>query len=109
MIVDLSFPEHHSVNDGIAPELCHVQLASDLVTTIETCAELGLPLSLEKREGPTTVIEFLGIELDTELMEIRLPEIKLISLRQELERWTSSEGLYKEAAALLGRPPGTCM
>ena len=61
------------------------QCARDLVTTTETCAELGLLLSLEKLEGPTTVIEFLGIELDTELLEIRLSEKKLVSLRQELE------------------------
>ena len=47
------------------------QCARDLVTTIETCEELGLPLSLEKREGPTTLIEFLGIELGTELMKAK--------------------------------------
>ena len=85
------------------------QCARDLVTTIETCAELGLPLSLEKREGPTTVIEFLGIELDTQLMEIRLPEKKLVSLRQELERWTSRRACTKrQLLSLIGRLAHAC-
>ena len=44
---------------------------------ISLCAELGVPLAAEKLEGPSTSLSFLGILLDTECMEIRLPVDKL--------------------------------
>ena len=48
----------------------------------EVCAMLGIPLALEKVEGPPTIIlEFLGILLDTERMEVRLPAEKLTRIR----------------------------
>ena len=47
----------------------------DIIKT--TCRELDVPLGLEKVEGPTTCLTFLGIESDTHTMEIRLPDDKL--------------------------------
>lgn len=41
------------------------------------CRELGLPLKLEKVEGPATVLTFLGIVIDTVRFKLRLPEDKL--------------------------------
>jgi len=38
----------------------------------EACAVVGLPVAVEKVEGPGTTIVFVGIELDMEAMEIRL-------------------------------------
>ena len=35
----------------------------------------------EKTEGPTTSLSLLGVELDTELMELRLSQ-KLLKLRE---------------------------
>ena len=43
----------------------------------EVCHTLGIPLALEKVEGPSTALEFWGISLDTCLMEARLPDEKL--------------------------------
>ncbi|KAM3929144.1 LOW QUALITY PROTEIN: uncharacterized protein RB166_006928 [Leptodactylus fuscus] len=40
----------------------------------------GVPLSLEKTEGPCTVLSFLGIELDSVAMVFRLPREKLEKL-----------------------------
>ncbi len=40
---------------------------------IATCDQLGIPLAKHKIEGPVTVIIFLGIEIDTEHMLLRLP------------------------------------
>ena len=45
---------------------------------IHTCSKLGIPLALEKVEGPTTCLTFLGITLDTTRMEIRLRVEKLL-------------------------------
>ena len=41
---------------------------------IQTCQELGLPLAVLKIEGPAAIIIFLGIELNTVLMTMRLPD-----------------------------------
>lgn len=40
-------------------------------------AKFGVPLSVEKTEGPVTTLSFLGIELDTVGMVFRLPQDKL--------------------------------
>ena len=50
-------------------ETCQQNL--DLLTHL--CDDLGVPLALEKVEGPSTTISFLLIVLDTVRMEIRLP------------------------------------
>eukprot|EP00731_Ephydatia_muelleri_P018367 Em0011g407a len=42
--------------------------------------DLGMPVAPEKLEGPGPVVTFLGIEIDTLTMELRLPEKKLVEL-----------------------------
>ena len=37
---------------------------------------VGIPLAIEKCEGPNTLLAFLGFELDIVKMQIRLPEEK---------------------------------
>ena len=54
---------------------------------ISLCAELGVPLAAEKLEGPSASLCFLGIILDTEHMEIRLPADKLARIKQLLMTW----------------------
>ena len=41
------------------------------------CDDLGVPMAPEKTMGPSSVLCFAGIELDTDQMEARLPEEKL--------------------------------
>ena len=50
-------------------------LSTYIITSV--CATLGIPLASEKVEGSSTALTFLGIILDTETMEARLPEDKL--------------------------------
>ena len=42
-----------------------------------TCKELGVPLAVEKTMGPSTIMPFLGTELDSVLFEAWLPATKL--------------------------------
>ncbi|XP_033736378.1 uncharacterized protein LOC117324568 [Pecten maximus] len=56
----------------------------NLFTFCEVAAVLGIPIKEAKTVPPTTVITFLGLELDSESMEIRLPQDKLVKLRAEL-------------------------
>ena len=60
-----------------------------------TCEELGVPLALEKLEGPSTVLTFLGVVLDTTRMEIRLPEDKLRRILGELSNWIGKKKATK--------------
>ena len=73
------------------------------------CEELGLPLAMDKLEGPARGMSFLGIELDSEAMQIRLPQAKLLSLQGELERWSERKACRKrELLSLLGRLAHAC-
>lgn len=54
------------------------------------CRWLGIPLKVQKIEGPNWIIIFPGIELDTRAMEIRLPKVKLEGLKEELRQWAAS-------------------
>lgn len=50
----------------------------------QVCQEAGMPTEPDKDEGPATEIVFLGMELDSQKLEIRLPQEKLERLRQTL-------------------------
>jgi hypothetical protein len=67
------------VGQGNSP-LCGQTLSSflDLLT------DIGLPIKQEKTVLPTTAIIFLGLELGSEKMKIRLPEDKMVKLKDKL-------------------------
>lgn len=62
-----------------------------LLTTLSTCQELGIPLASHKVEGPTTCLTFLGIELDSSSLSLKLPHDKLLMLRQLLDQWARAK------------------
>ena len=61
------------------------QCAIDLNRLEQVCSQLGVPLAAHKKEGPTAVIMFLGIEIDTLVGELRLPEDKMERLKMTLQ------------------------
>ena len=64
---------------------------------------LGIPLSHHKTAGPSEVIEYLGIPLDTLRMEARLPPVKLCRLRDLLAAYKTKDKCTKrELLSLLG-------
>ena len=48
------------------------------------CRKLGVPIADHKRDGPTTCLTFLGIEVDTLAGQLRLPADKLQRVRSLL-------------------------
>ena len=48
-----------------------------LEVAVPLCSRLGLPVAPHKVEGPATVLTFLGIEIDTQKQELRLPQVVL--------------------------------
>ena len=51
--------------------------AKNLTAIMKTCSMLSIPLALEKVSGPSYCLTFLGITLDTRLMQTHLPNDKL--------------------------------
>ena len=51
-----------------------------LQVVLRVCRDSGFPVAKEKTVGPTTLIPLLGIELDSERLELRLPPAKLTKL-----------------------------
>lgn len=77
--------------------------AENLTTIKEVCLQLGIPLAVDKVEGPSTSLTFLGIVLDTERMEARLPEEKLSRIRLQLTAWLKKKKATKrEILSLVG-------
>jgi hypothetical protein len=81
-------------------EECH----KNLQTMVDICRTLGIPLAMEKLEGPSTCLVFLGIVIDTILQELRLPEEKLRKLRELVQSWLSKKRCTKrELHSLAGQ------
>ena len=73
-------------------------------TIKEVCEILGVPLAVEKVEGPSTVLSFLGITLDTCKMEARLPEEKLTRIQHTVADWlTRKKATKHEILSLVGQ------
>ena len=49
------------------------------------CAELGVPIAPEKTIGPSTVLTFLGIEIDTTNGLVRIPAEKIARVKKDIE------------------------
>lgn len=61
------------------------------------------PLAAHKRDGPTTCLIFLGIQIDTVSGELRLPQEKLQRLRTLLLAWRSRKSCQrKQLESLIG-------
>jgi len=70
---------------------------------MSSASTLGIPLAIEKVEGPSTVLSFLGIELDTLLLVARLPAEKVSALQDLLQSWSNKRVCRRqELESLLG-------
>ena len=78
-------------------------------TIFQVCQELGIPLAPHKTVGPTTCLIFLGIEIDTTRMELRLPHEKLSRLLELLQEWQFKKACTRESLeSLLGHLNHAC-
>ena len=74
-----------------------------------TCNNTGLPVEEDKCEGPATCIPFLGMELDSEALEIRLPKDKLANMIHLLCIWRGRKACRKrELLSLIGSLSHAC-
>ena len=66
-----------------APKTSECKLG--LSSFYELAAALGVPIKHEKTVYPTTIITFLGLEIEYIAMEVGLPKDKLFNIRQKLQ------------------------
>lgn len=80
-------------------DLCQLNLNKFL----QFCSLVGVPIKTEKTENATTIITFMGLELDSNLMEARLPQDKLVKLRTLLVSASKSRKItLRDLQSLLG-------
>jgi hypothetical protein len=79
------------------------ECSNNLAIIRNTCSITGTPIEEDKVEGPATTLPFLGIELDTTQLEIRLPADKLQRLQEETREWRREKGGIKwDLLSLIG-------
>ena len=79
------------------------QCAKNLHKFMELCKILGVPLAPDKTVGPTQVLTFLGIELDTVKKEARLPRDKLTKCREQIEQILGKKSVYlRDLQSIIG-------
>ena len=76
---------------------------ADMHSLLQMFHSLGLPLAPDKLEGPTTCLSFLGLEIDTVAMELRLPTTKLTALQALIQSWLRRRSCTRrELESLIG-------
>ena len=82
-----------------ASPICH----NNLQTCVQLCTKLGLPLHPDKLEGPATCLTILGIELDSDKLQARLPADKRDRIIALLEEWSTKRFCKRrELESLIG-------
>ena len=51
---------------------------------VDVCNYINVPVAHEKTEGPSTVIEYLGLTIDTVNMLIKIPKDKIVELQEKI-------------------------
>ena len=74
----------HLLDDFLIVSLSLESCQHQLDTFLMLCSFLGIPMAPEKTVGPLMTLAFAVIELDTVLMEARLPQEKLDKCRNLL-------------------------
>ena len=78
--------------------------AEHLQQLLHVCSRLGIPVAMDKVEGPVTTLTFLGLELDSTLQQIRLPPSKLSEILTELREWaTRTKATKRSLLSLIGK------
>ena len=93
----------HVIDDFLFLAHTYAKCELDLRNFINLCKEIGVPLAPDKTVAPCRVIEFLGITLDAERMEARLPQDKLAKGRALLGEFLSKEKVtLRDLQSLIG-------
>ena len=80
------------------------ECSSNMEIMLATCDVLGMPVNPAKIVCPTTRLEYLGIIIDSQLMEMQMSNERLDSIFDELKRWLNNyKGTKRELLSLIGK------
>jgi len=80
------------------------ECANNLKIMISTCEYLGMEVNFNKVVEPATTMEFLGIVIDTNRLELRMSQERLDDVIQELTSWKErGSGIKRDLLSLLGK------
>ena len=93
----------HLLDDFLVIDAPHADADRSMALLTMIFGKLNLPLSKPKTIGPSHCLEYLGITLDTENMQARLPEDKLHRLRAMIASVFQASSCFKiDLLRLLG-------
>ena len=78
----------HILDDFFLAEKTKFDCLGSFTTLLKVFMSLRVPTVASKTLGPSQVLEFMGIVLDSNRMEARLPDDKLARIRQLLDSFT---------------------
>ena len=84
---------------------------SILDKSLSLFASLGVPIAENKIEGPSTSIKFLGLEVDTVAMLVKIPVDKLQNLRSSIDALLHRQGkkiTLRELQSMIGKLNFAC-
>lgn len=95
---------HHYLDDFIFLGKSRSTLCVQTMSNFEKmCASIGVPLAEGKTVGPTLILVFLGLELNSILFQIQVPEDKLHKLKSSLVSLLQKKKVtLKELQSLVG-------
>ena len=88
----------------------HIQQANlELDITLQAFSYLNVPIALDKLEGPSTHITYLGININSEDFTISIPDNKYIELMSSFPDWLNRKKCTKqELLSLIGKLSFVC-
>ena len=93
----------HLLDDFLLIQPTEDQCSKSLYLFFDLCHYLGIPMAPEKTCGPSTILTFAGIELDTIRCESRLPEDKLLKCQHLIAAFLRrKKATLKELQSLIG-------
>ena len=99
----------HYLDDFFFAEPDEAACAATMAGVRAHAAKLGILLEPFKEVGPSTILTFLGVELDTVAMVARLPPDKLADLLQSIPRWLTRRKCIKcELQSIIGKLSFAC-
>ena len=99
----------HILDDFLFLAKTETKCRTDVLNFLRLCGYLGVPIAQEKTVGPSQVIQFAGITLDSVRQEVRLPDDKLQKCRLLLQSFYNCRKVtLQELQSLLGLLNFTC-
>ena len=83
---------------------CLPVCTSNLEIMLDTFQDLGFTVFPQKVSLPTTVLEFLGIIIDSDKMQLRISQQRMDGVMEELSQWKNRTSAKKrEILSLIGK------